>query len=399
MQDKQIIDKKRIDKKRTETIKRRWVITVTILLSALYIFVGNKIAVQGMTLFDGKNYTAVQKAKVTEIVDRIKEEHPLSETETLVIEEIIFNAEAINGEKKGEILKGEQNLNTYAVAQLKPVKVGDTVLLYNIPNEDYGTEWTLGEYVRTDALLLLGIIFMVLLILFGRQQGFQTIISLIYTGLAIFVVFIPAILSGKNIYYWSILTCIFIILMTFLVVSGFNKKSLAAGIGCFGGVLVAGGLTTIMDSFLKLTGMVDEDSVFLLLLNKDHPIDLKAIVFAAIIIGALGAVMDVAMSIASSLYEVKTQSERVTFKKLLSSGLTIGRDIMGTMANTLVLAYIGGSLGVVLLLISYNTSLLDVLNRELVVVEILQALVGSIGILFTIPLTAIASGFLFKHKA
>ncbi len=391
-------DKKITGKRISTSAKRGWVIMITIILSTLYIFVGNKIASQGMTLFDGKNYTAVQKAKVTEIVDRIKEEHPLSETETLVVEEIIFNAEAITGEKKGEILKGEQNLNTYAVVQLKPVKVGDTVLLYNIPNEDYGTEWTLGEYVRTDALLLLGFIFMVLLILFGRQQGFQTIISLIYTGLAIFIVFIPAILSGKNIYYWSILTCIFIILMTFLIVSGFNKKSLVAGIGCFGGILVSGGLTTIMDNVLHLTGMVNEDSAYLLLLNKNHPIDLRAIVFAAIIIGALGAVMDVAMSIASSLYEVKSQSDNVTFKKLLSSGITIGRDIMGTMANTLILAYIGGSLGVVLLLISYNTSLLDVLNRELVVVEILQALVGSIGILFTIPLTAIASGILFKHK-
>ncbi|MBF4692711.1 YibE/F family protein [Fusibacter ferrireducens] len=397
MNNEQIAEKNIAERKPKESTKRRWVILITILLSTLYIFVGNKIAVQGMTLFDGKNYTAVQKAKIVEIVDHIKEEHPLSETETLVVEEIIFNAEAISGEKKGEILKGEQNLNTYAVAQLKPVKVGDKVLLYNIPNEDYGTEWTLGEYVRTDALLLLGAIFMILLILFGRQQGFQTIISLIYTGLAIFVVFIPAILSGKNIYYWSILTCVFIILMTFLVVSGLNKKSLAAGIGCFGGVLVSGGLTIIMDRILKLTGMVDEDSVFLLLLNKEHPIDLKAIVFAAIIIGALGAVMDVAMSIASSLYEVKTQSKNVTFKMLIASGITIGRDIMGTMANTLVLAYIGGSLGVVLLLISYNTSLLDVLNRELVVVEILQALVGSIGILFTIPLTAIASGFFFKH--
>ncbi|GAU77256.1 YibE/F family protein [Fusibacter sp. 3D3] len=387
------------DKMKTDSAKRRWVIAITIILSTLYIFVGHKIAVQGMTLFDGRNYTEVQKAKITEIVDRLKEEHPLSETETLVIEEIIFNAEAMTGERKGSILKGEQNLNTYAVVQLKPVKVGDTVLLYNIPNEDYGTEWTLGEYVRTDALLLLGVAFMVLLIVFGRQQGFQTIISLIYTGLAIFIVFIPAILSGKNIYYWSILTCVFIILMTFLVVSGLNKKSLVAGIGCFGGILVAGGLTMIMDHVLKLTGMVDEDSAFLLLLNKDQPIDLKAIVFAAIIIGALGAIMDVAMSIASSLYEVKSQSDKMTFKMILSSGINIGRDIMGTMANTLVLAYIGGSLGVVLLLISYNTSLLDVLNRELVVVEILQALVGSFGILFTIPLTAIASAFLFKHKS
>lgn len=382
----------------TENMKKYGVITITIILSILYIFIGNKIAVKGMTVFDGKNYAAVQKAKVIEIVDHIKEEHPLTETETLIIEEIIFKAEALNGELKGEILTAEQNLNTYTVVQLKPIEVGNTVLLYNIPNEDYGTEWSLGEYVRTDALMTLGVIFVILLILFGRLQGFQTIISLVFTGLAIFLVFIPAILSGLNIYFWSILTCVFIILMTFLVVSGFNQKSIVAGIGCFGGIFVAGSLTIIMDSVLKLTGMVDEDSAYLLLLNQDHPIDLKAIIFAAIIIGALGAIMDVSMSIASSLFEVSQQSNKISFSKLLKSGMNIGRDIMGTMSNTLILAYIGGSLGIVLLLISYNTSLVDVLNRELVVVEILQALVGSFGILFTIPLTAITSGLLFRHK-
>ncbi len=380
-------------------IKKYGVIIITIILSTLYILIGNKIAIKGMTVFDGKNYAAVQKARVIEIEDRIKEEHPLTETETLVIEEIIFKAEALNGEMKGQILRAEQNLNTYTVVQLKAIEVGDTILLYNIPNEDYGTDWSLGEYVRTDALMTLGIIFVILLVLFGRLQGFQTIISLVFTGLAIFLVFIPAILSGLNIYFWSILTCIFIILMTFLVVSGFNQKSIVAGIGCFGGIIVAGGLTMVMDGFLKLTGMVDEDSAYLLLLNQDQPIDLKAIIFAAIIIGALGAIMDVSMSISSSLFEVSQQSEKISFRKLLNSGMNIGRDIMGTMSNTLILAYIGGSLGVVLLLISYNTSLVDVLNRELVVVEILQALVGSFGILFTIPLTAIAAGLMFKHKA
>lgn len=382
----------------TENMKKYGVIAITILLSIIYIFVGNKIAVKGMTVFDGKNYAAVQKAKVIEIVDHIKEEHPLTETETLIIEEIIFKAQALNGEIKGQVLTAEQNLNTYTVVQLKPIEVGDIVLLYNIPNEDYGTDWSLGEYVRTDALMTLGVIFVILLILFGRLQGFQTIISLVFTGLAIFLVFIPAILSGLNIYFWSILTCVFIILMTFLVVSGFNQKSIVAGIGCFGGIVVAGGLTMVMDGVLKLTGMVDEDSAYLLLLNQDRPIDLKAIIFAAIIIGALGAIMDVSMSIASSLYEVSQQSDKISFKKLLNSGMNIGRDIMGTMSNTLILAYIGGSLGLVLLLISYNTSLVDVLNRELVVVEILQALVGSFGILFTIPLTAITSGLLFRHK-
>ena len=133
--------------------------------------------------------------------------------------------------------------------------------------------------------------------------------------------------------------------------------------------------------------MVDDDSLHLYLLNEDRPIDLKAIIFSAIIIGAIGAIMDVSVSIASSLKELQDQVEHVSFGMLLKSGITIGKDMMGTMANTLILAYIGSSLSVTLLLVAYSNSLLTLFNREMIVVEILNALVGSFGILLTIPLT------------
>jgi uncharacterized membrane protein len=152
-----------------------------------------------------------------------------------------------------------------------------------------------------------------------------------------------------------------------------------------------------MDIFLKLTGVVDEASVYLLLMNPEHPVDLKGVIFGAILIGAMGAVMDVSMSISSSLYEMKEKYAAHSFAQLFSSGMTIGKDIMGTMANTLVLAYIGSSLSTVLLLITYNPSLLDLMNREMVVIEILQAIIGSLGILMTLPLTAMVSGFLYSR--
>jgi uncharacterized membrane protein len=104
------------------------------------------------------------------------------------------------------------------------------------------------------------------------------------------------------------------------------------------------------------------------------------------------------MSIASALYEIKEKYAANTFKQIFSSGMTIGRDTIGTMSNTLVLAYIGSSLSIVLLLIAYNPSLLDLMNKEMVVVEILQAIIGSLGILLTVPLTSMASGFLFSKE-
>ena len=134
------------------------------------------------------------------------------------------------------------------------------------------------------------------------------------------------------------------------------------------------------------------------MMNPENPIDLKAIIFGAIVIGAMGAIMDVAMSISSALYEMREKYAATNFTQLFSSGMTIGRDIMGTMANTLVLAYIGGSLSIVLLLITYSSSVLDLLNREMVIVEMLQAIVGSMGILLTLPLTAFVAGILYSKK-
>ena len=182
-------------------------------------------------------------------------------------------------------------------------------------------------------LLILGGVFFLLLLVFGRMKGLNTIISLTFTVLAIFTVFIPSILSGYNIYLMSLVTCFFTIIMTLLITNG-----------------------------------------------------------------AMGAVMDVAMDISSSLYEIRLHARDIGFTSLVKSGIRIGRDVMGTMANTLVLAYIGSSLCSILLLITYSSSLRELLNRESIVVEILQALIGSTAILLTIPLTAMVCGVMYTQK-
>jgi uncharacterized membrane protein len=184
--------------------------------------------------------------------------------------------------------------------------------------------------------------------------------------------------------------------MSLLIINGANMKTWAAVIGCIGGIMVAGVMTAFLDSLLKITGIVSEESVYLVELNSTNPINLKAIVFAGILIGAIGAVMDVAMSISSSLYELNEQMYHPSFGQLWKSGLNIGRDMMGTMSNTLILAYIGSSLSLVLLLVAYNTPMIYLFNRELIVVEILQALIGSFGLLFTIPFTSLIASRLYR---
>ena len=377
---------------------RAIVYTVTVIFSVAFIFFGNKFASQGLNIFVGSNMEKPMKAQVVEVSERSTDSYTLDGETPIENIYISFKAKILSGFQRGQLVEGKQTIDGFTPIGNKEVERGDKVLIFNSDPSSASSEWMFWDYIRSDTLILLGVAFMGFLLLFGRGKGVNTILSLVFTCLAVFMVFVPAILSGKNAYAASIIICLFVIIMTLLIVNGANAKGLAAGIGCLGGTMVAGGLTLIMDFFLKLTGLIDEESVFLLYMDTPKPIDLKAIIFAAIIIGALGAIMDVAMSIASSLYELYEQVENASFITLWRSGLQIGRDIMGTMANTLVLAYIGSSLSVVLLLIAYNSSLLGLLNKEMIVVEVLQALVGSMGILFTIPLTSAVSAFVYARK-
>lgn len=365
-----------------------------IVFSIIFLWVGNRIAVQGLDLPNIQNMGTPYLAQVRKLTDSKIDSFDLGGN-TINTKMIYFDAVVQGGEFKGQTVQALQTIDgMYAIRQHE-VQPGDKIILYHVSPEEVGqnVEWLLGDFLRTDKLTLLGCAFMLLLLWFGREKGLNTIISLVFTCLAIFMVFIPSILAGHNIYLSTIIVSVYIVLMTFLLVHGADRKTFAASVGCVGGIIAAGVLTQVMSGILKLTGALDQESVFLLLLNEKRPIDLLAIIFAAIVIGALGAIMDVAMSIASSLEEICQQVERPTFRSILNSGLNIGRDVISTMTNTLILAYIGGSLSVVLLLIAYNGNLLSLLNRELISVEILQAIVGSLGILLTIPVTSVISAY------
>ena len=365
-------------------------------ISVLYIVVGHQIAMINYQPFSGDDESIVIKATVVDVVDRYMEEYQISETEFAQNETILFTAEVRSGELKGEIIDAAQTLDYFTALNPRVVEPGDKVLLYTIPDGMAENQWLLSDYQRSDQILALLAVFLVLVLLFGRWQGFNTILSLSLTCLAVFYVFVPAVLAGENIYVWAIITCIYMTFMTLFIVNGVNRKSLAAILGCLAGVALAGILTVMMDQSMMLTGVLDENSVILYGLKPDNPLDLRAIIFASIIIGAVGAIMDVSISIAAALAELKEKVPNIGFKELLQSGMTISRDIMGTMSNTLILAYIGGFMSGVLLMVAYNSSMLDLFNREMIVVECLQALVGSLGILMTLPFTSLICALLFK---
>nr|MBP3681259.1 YibE/F family protein [Clostridia bacterium] len=376
-------------------MKEKIVFIVALIVSILYIFIGNRIVMKDNSFLANITKSDYPRAKITRILERKETPIEIEGMENQYNTDITFEAQITSGERKNQLVIATQNISTYITGTVKEVAAGDKVLLYNDTTYENQSKWYFVEYSRISALVVLTIIFLGLIVLFGKQKGAKTLVSLIFTVLSIFIVYIPAILGGHNIYFWTIVTCVFITISTVMLVYGYSKKTITTALGCIGGVLVAGLLTLIMNSVLRLTGFTDENAIYLQQLNAS--IDLKAIIFGGILIGAVGAIMDVSIDIASSLYEVASKLEKPDFKTIIKSGFNIGKDIMGTMTNTLILAYIGSSLSTVLLLTASNHSLVYLLNLEMITVEVLQALAGSIGILTAIPLTSFVAASLYKH--
>lgn len=368
------------------------VYVVTVIVSALLLYAGNRYVYDSGSMFQGGYDDGACSARVTEILSSRSDDVIVDNTVIGKEFIILFDCKILSGEHKGETVMASESGTPYDTVPLEKVKVGDRILLTHSEDQNAAVEWLMYEFDRTMPLWILGIAFCAVVLLFGRMKGVNTLISLGYTCVAVFAVFVPSVLSGKNIYLWSIITCIYIIIMTLLIIDGLHKKTLAAIIGCSSGVIVSGLLTLLVSHFLHLTGITTEDTIYI---KQSFNIDLNALIFAGIILGSVGAVMDVSVSISSSLAELHDKVEHPTYKGLLGSGITIGRDIMGTMANTLVLAYIGCELSATLLSVVYSSSMRTLFSREKIVEELLQALVGSIGLLLTIPLTAAVSSALY----
>ena len=252
------------------------------------------------------------------------------------------------------------------------------------------------SYDKSFSLLVLCIIFTICILIFGGLKGLKALIALILTILLIFLLLIPLLLKGYSPILLSIVTCVLATIITFIITNGFTKKTLTAILGVSFGLLVGGIIAYLFGIFTKVSGVSTENAQMLQYLPSGIIFDFKGLLFAGIIIGSLGACMDVAMELTSSLIEIKTHHPKISDKKLIKSGFNIGKDIMGTMVNTLILAYTGGSLSTILIFVGFNKSFSEVINLDSITIEIVRALSGSIGLLFAIPFTIFA--FIFLNK-
>lgn len=297
----------------------------------------------------------------------------------------------LTGEFKGETVELDNMLtgNPYYDIKLKK----NTKVILHAEDNGEGVEFSIEDIKRSENLCWLSLLFCGLLIYVGRKKGFYSLISIALTVLLITHALSPLILIGINPVLATILICVASTAATMYLVGGFNAKSTSAVIGAMLSLLFAGLLSYITMFTAHLTGFTEENSMFL---YTAHPeLDFIGITISTMILATLGAVMDVAMSIASTINEIYITDNTKTVKDLFISGMNVGRDIIGTMANTLILVYLGGSLP--LLLLAGNIDLQKFINLNQVVTETASALIGSIAIVICVPFTAVAASQMIKH--
>ncbi len=254
-------------------------------------------------------------------------------------------------------------------------------------------EVNIADYHRAPVIIGLAVVFLAAFLFFGGKQGFKSLAGLIATVALIAFVLLPLSLSGFNPLLVAIFICLASAACSMFFVAGLSRKAAAAVIGTVGGVIIAGIAAQMVITLAPLTGLSSEEAQILRgsVLNQ-KPVFFSGLLAAGMLIGALGVIMDVAISIASTVTEVARTAANPGFKTLYNAGMNVGRDIMGTMTNTLVLAYAGGALP--LLLLARQMPSTKLINLDLFATEIASALSGSLGLVFTIPLTALVSAYL-----
>ena len=300
--------------------------------------------------------------------------------------------------------KGEEYTTNYVLSYDIEGKIlayeleQDNVVMVSITeNPDGSLEVVVQNIVRQNYMLIMIAVFFASIIIIGGKRGIKAILGLVVTVLAVYFILIKSIYVGKSPIVMSIITSAIIILATLIIIGGFNKKVLTAALGTLGGIITAGIFAIIFSYLTKLSG-AGEDAVQLSINATNITFNFRELIFAGIIISALGACMDVGMSIASSLDEIKLKTPEITGKELFKSGMNIGKDIIGTMCNTLILAYVGGALTLIILFMVCDFNFIQILNKETIAEEIISAVAGSTGVLYTVPITAFIYSFLNRDK-
>ena len=333
-------------------------------------------------------------AEVTDILEDTAEVQDWTEGRRIGQQEL--EIEVLTGPWKGAVLETPNYLTIYTNVD---ARVG-TRIIVRLDADEQGQPYVLSipNYNRVPMLLGLMAVFAGLLVLIGWRKGVMALIGLVYTLVCLWFILVPMILRGAD----PVLVTVVIVALTtaasLLLLTGLSRKTLCATLGCVGGVAAAGLFAAAAGTVSPINGFNLPEAEELVLRAADQGLQISGLFVSGILVASLGAVMDVAMSIASACWELRQVDPKLPRTALFRSGMNIGRDAMGTMANTLILAFAGSSLNTLLLCQVYDYPLIQIFNADAIAVEMIRGVAGSIGILLTVPLVALLSARLMSPR-
>ena len=300
----------------------------------------------------------------------------------------------LSGDHKDEIM----TVTNYMSALFNvDVGQGDRIIVRIMTDEEGSYYASVFNYDRGIVLGVFLLIFFALLAVLGGKKGVGALAGLLLTLGCIWFILIPCLIRGVPAIPVTIGVSAVAAAAGLIFLNGYSKKTLCAVCGCVGGVLAAGIAAAAVGTLSPMNGFNMQEAENLILYGADKGLKISGLLVCGVLISALGAVMDVALGIASSVWEMREQNPDATAGSLFRSGMQIGRDAMGTMANTLILAFAGASLNMLILVQTYDIPFLQLINTDSIALELVQSVAGSFGILLTVPLVAFVSARLMVH--
>ncbi len=240
--------------------------------------------------------------------------------------------------------------------------------------------------------------FLGVLCIVGGRRGVASAVGLVFTFVCIIGVYIPMLYIGVSPFISATVTTIMITIVVMMLIGGWTIKTLCAILGTIAGVLVAGGMAYLFGKLGHVSGLNADDVETLAYVAQNSKLDVGGVLFSGILIASLGAVMDVSMSISSTIAEIHDANPEFDARRLFKSGINVGKDMMGTMSNTLILAFAGGSINILIITYAYNMSYLEYFNKYDIGIELLRGIAGSMGVILTVPFVSIIASILLKKK-
>lgn len=372
--------------------------TIAVLLAAAVIFIAARIWVSPASGEDAgaepEEYAEYDTGTVLEILSDSTEADDAADGayrgDQLMLVEIT------SGRYEGETM---QVYNYVGPLYGAPLKVGDSAVLIVSTYADGSHTATVYEFNRLLALAAIIALFVIATVLVGGKTGAKSLISLVITLICIFLILLPMLMKGFPTLLTVFLICAYVAVVSFTILGGVSRKTLCASLATICGIAVALLFGLAAQALARIDGLRLADVEPLLQLRQTGtPIGLRYLLVGGIVISALGAVMDVAMSIASAISEIHSVNPSLSTKELFRSGMNIGRDMVGTMTNTLILAFLGSSFVIVIYLYSIGLQPYQLLSSSYFAIEVISGISSSIGVIISVPLTALISAYVMGGK-